>query len=91
MRPVAAGSIDWIAAADNYIELQIGQRTLIRRMTLRAAERELASFEFVRIHRRYLINRRRIEVVAGTNGDRRARIAGSELPIGRRYAARLDA
>ncbi|GAO38424.1 hypothetical protein SCH01S_15_00490 [Sphingomonas changbaiensis NBRC 104936] len=86
-----AGSIDWIAAADNYIELQIGHRTLIRRMTLSAAERELASCDFVRIHRRYLVNRRRIEAVAGTNGDRRVRIAGSELPIGRRYASRLDA
>lgn len=86
-----ASSIDWIAAADNYIELQIGQRTLIRRMTMQAAERELASFDFVRIHRRYLVNRRRIEAVAGTNGDRRVRIAGSELPIGRRYASRLNA
>jgi two-component system LytT family response regulator len=85
-----ANSIDWIAAADNYIEVHIGKRTLLRRMTMRSAERELGPLGFVRIHRRFLVNRRRIESVAGTNGERRVCIAGHDLPIGRRYAARLD-
>ena len=37
-----AGSIDWVAAADNYVELHIGGRVTMRRMTMREAERALA-------------------------------------------------
>jgi hypothetical protein len=84
-----AASIDWLAAADNYIELNIGGRIVMRRMTLREAERALAGRGFVRIHRRYLVNGRRIAAVTG-NGDQRVRLAGgAELPVGRRFAANL--
>ena len=86
-----APSIDWIAAADNYVELHIGQRVVLLRMTMRSAERTLQPFGFVRIHRRFLINRRRLETIVGTNGDRRIRIAGTELPVGRSYLSRLSA
>lgn len=84
-----APSIDWIAAADNYVELHIGERVVLVRTTMRFAERALQPFGFVRIHRRFLINRRRLESVVGTNGDRRIRIAGTELPVGRSYLTRL--
>lgn len=84
-----AGSLDWVEAADNYVELHIGERVLLRRMTMHDAERELARFGFVRIHRRFLVNRGRVEAIVGTNGDRRVRIAGKELPVGRSYAVRL--
>lgn len=83
-------AIDWIAAADNYVELHIGQRLVLRRMTLRAAERQLAASGFVRIHRRFLINRRKVERIVGSNGDRRVVIAGAELPIGSRFASALE-
>lgn len=83
-------SIDWIEAADNYVELHLGGRVLMRRMTMREAERQLSSAGFVRIHRRFLINRRKLAGVVGSNGDRRVRIAGAELPIGSRYASRLS-
>lgn len=83
-------SIDWIEAADNYVELHLGGRVLMRRMTMREAERQLSSAGFVRIHRRFLINRRKLAGVVGSNGDRRVRIAGTELPIGSRYASRLS-
>ena len=84
-----AGSIDWLAAADNYVELRIGGRVTMRRMTMRQAERSLAGRGFVRIHRRYLVNRNRIVEVRG-NGDRSVRLScGVELPVGGRYAANL--
>ncbi len=83
-------SIDWIEAADNYVELHLGGRVLMRRMTMHEAERQLSSAGFVRIHRRFLINRRKLAGVVGSNGDRRVRIAGAELPIGSRYASRLS-
>lgn len=83
-------AIDWIAAADNYIELHIGERTVLRRMTLRAAERQLSASGFVRIHRRFLVNRRKVERIVGSNGDRRVVVAGAELPIGSRFASALE-
>jgi hypothetical protein len=85
-----AGSIDWIEAADNYVEVHIGNRVLLLRMTMRAAEQQLRTQGFLRTHRRYLVNRKRIEAVLGTNGDRRIRIAGRELPVGSRYASSVS-
>ena len=85
-----ADAIDWVAAADNYIELHIGERLVLRRMTLRAAERQLAANGFIRIHRRFLINRRKVERTIGSNGDRRVVVAGTELPVGSRFACTLE-
>jgi hypothetical protein len=85
-----APSISWIEAADNYVELHVGDRTVMRRMTMRDAEGALAARGFVRIHRRFLVNRRCIEGIVGSNGDTRVRIAGTELPVGRSYLSRLD-
>lgn len=85
-----AGSIDWIGAADNYVELHVGGRTLMRRMTMRQAEQMLAPHGFIRIHRRFLVNRARIERI-GNDGERVIRLAdGGELPVGRAFAANLN-
>ena len=85
-----ADMIDYVAAADNYVELHIGARVTMRRMTMAEAERSLAGCGFVRIHRRYLVNRKRVGGVVG-NGDRRVRLSnGIELPVGRRFAPNLD-
>ncbi|MCL6741825.1 LytTR family transcriptional regulator [Sphingomonas sp. RB56-2] len=84
-----APSIDWIEAADNYVEAHVGSRTILFRMTMAGAERDLAGLGFVRIHRRFLINRGRVDRMLGSNGDRRILIAGKELPVGSRYAAGL--
>ena len=84
-----AGSVDWIEAADNYVEVHAGGRVQLLRMTMHAAEQKLRAKGFVRIHRRYLVNGQKIVAVLGTNGDRRVRIAGRELPVGSRFAARL--
>ncbi len=84
-----ARSIDWIAAADNYVELHVGDGMVMRRMTLRDAERALAGHGFVRIHRRYLVNCDQIATVTG-NGDPMVRLKGGcELPVGRAYASNL--
>src|SRR3954470_11548884 len=61
-----AKAIDWIEAADNYIELHVGGRTVMRRMTMREAEQALSRRGFVRIHRRFLVNRNRISALEGS-------------------------
>ena len=84
-----AGSIDFVAAADNYIELHSGGRVTMRRTTLADAERALATRGFIRVHRRYLVNRDRIAAVVG-HGERFVRLAdGQEIPVGRRFACNL--
>jgi hypothetical protein len=84
-----APTIDWVSAADNYVELHIGGRVMMRRMTLAEAELALSDRGFVRIHRRYLVNRDRIAAVRG-NGEKVVRLAdGAELPVGKRFATNL--
>ena len=73
--------------------IQAGKHVLVEKpmcMTMREAECVLAGRGFIRIHRRFLVNGRKICVVAGTKGDRWVRIGGNELPVGRRYAVHLD-
>ena len=85
-----ADMIDYVAAADNYVELHIGGRVTMRRMTMAEAERALAGCGFVRIHRRYLVNRKRVASIVG-NGDKLVRLAnGIELPVGRRFASNIE-
>ncbi|MEO7654752.1 MAG: LytTR family transcriptional regulator DNA-binding domain-containing protein [Sphingomicrobium sp.] len=84
-----AKSIGWIAAADNYVELHVGDGMILRRMTLRDAERALTGHGFVQIHRRYLVNRDQIASVTG-NGDPMVRLKdGCKLPVGRAFASNL--
>ena len=78
--------IDWVEAADNYVQLHSGGNVNLRRMTMREAARSLQNHGFVRIHRRYLVNRSRIAHV----GDRVMRLtSGEELPIGTAFAPNL--
>lgn len=85
-----AASIDWVGAADNYVELHVAGRTQMRRMTMRQAEQILAPYGFIRIHRRFLVNRARIENL-GRDRERMIRLAdGGELPVGRAFAANLN-
>jgi hypothetical protein len=84
--PSLASAIDWIEAADNYIELHIAGRVQLRRMTMARADRVLRRHGFVRIHRRYLVNRRRIATI----GDKFVRLEGGhELPVGTAFANNL--
>ena len=81
-----AAAIDWVAAADNYVELHSNGRVQLRRMTMARADGVLRGHGFVRIHRRYLINRNRIAAV----GDKFVRMqSGQELPIGTAFANNL--
>ena len=81
-----AAAIDWVEAADNYIQLHCGGKVDLRRMTMREAASSLQPHGFVRIHRRYLVNRTRIAQV----GERVIRLtSGEELPIGSAFAANL--
>ena len=81
-----ASAIDWVEAADNYVELHIGGRVTLRRMTMREAANSLGRHGFIRIHRRFLVNRSRIESVH----ERSVTLtSGDDLPVGSAFAANL--
>jgi hypothetical protein len=86
-----AKRIEYVAAADNYIELHLGGRVVLRRMTLTEAANALDHRGFVRIHRRFLVNRDQIDSVH-LNGRGKVRLrSGAELSVGRAFASNVAA
>ncbi len=57
---VSVDEIDWIEAAGNYVELHVGSRSHLVRVTMKGLEERLDPREFVRVHRSAIVNIRRI-------------------------------
>lgn len=55
-----ADEIDWIEAADYYVQIHAGGKSYLHRETMMSLERRLDPEQFVRIHRSAIVNRRRI-------------------------------
>jgi two-component system LytT family response regulator len=53
--------IDWIEAADNYVEIHVGKHVHLMRETLSNLEQRLQPYRFLRIHRSRLVNADRIK------------------------------
>jgi len=90
---VAVADIDWISAADNYVELHVAGDTHLLRETLQSVERRLDPEEFARIHRRTIINQTRVRAVRQQPlGDVEVVLRdGTALPVGRSYRASVCA
>lgn len=62
--------IDWIEAADNYVNVHSGARSFLLRMTMQDMERQLDPARFLRIHRSRIVHLDRVrEVQALSSGD----------------------
>jgi hypothetical protein len=85
--PLLPRQIDWVRAAGNYIELRAGERTIVHRSSISAAERDLAQHGFVRIHRSTLVRRDRIARVRSQDV---VLTDGTHLKVGKRYRATLQ-
>ena len=91
---IRLGDIDWIEAVGNYIKLHVAEKSYIVRSALYAFEKRLDPSEFVRIHRKYLVNVARVKEIA--RGVRRGEYlvkleGGLTLNMQRAYAAELRA
>lgn len=86
--PLLPRQIEWVQAAGNYIELRAGDRTITRRGSIGAVERDLAGHGFVRIHRSTLVRRDRIARVRPQDV---VLVDGTQLKIGKRYRSDLAA
>jgi two-component system, LytTR family, response regulator len=58
---VRAREVDWVEAADNYVELHVGKETHLMRVTMSWIQERLDPELFVRIHRSYILNVDRIQ------------------------------
>lgn len=89
---LAPADILWAEAAGNYVELHTSNGSLLHRTTLAALERDLASHDFVRIHRSRLVRRTAVRSIeTNASGDFETILdGGTRVGGSRRYRAALD-
>jgi len=78
--------INYIKAEDNYTTIYLKDDDLLASMSLKLLSEKLPSEQFVRIHRSYLINIKRIERIS----HRFVYIDGQEVPIGKNHYQKLQ-
>jgi len=90
---VDVGDIDWIEAAENYVQLHAGRAEHLLHVTMNTLEKSLDSEMFLRIHRSVIVNVRRIkELEPVTHGEYLVTLAnGVRLQSGRMFSERLKA
>ena len=90
---VNVGEVDWIAAAENYVELHVGEATHLLHVRMNALEKSLDPRLFLRIHRSLIVNIGRIvELHAADHGEFVVVLKdGVRLQSSRSYHARVKA
>lgn len=90
-----AGTIEWVEAAGNYVEVRANGAAHLARTSLAAIEEQLreAGLPMARVHRSYLVNRSKVAMLTPSgDGDFRIRMAdGTEIRGSRRYRGNLGA
>jgi two-component system LytT family response regulator len=85
--------VDWIEAAENYVELHAGGVRHLLHVTMNAIEKSLDPQIFLRIHRSIIVNLVRIKnMQSGAHGEYVITLKdGARLQSGRTYSSRLRA
>lgn len=88
---VAARDIEWLEAAENYVNLHVRGRVYPLRSTMTAIQERLDPQRFVRVHRSHMVNVDFLEQIEPLEtGDARLRLkSGSVVPCSRRYREAL--
>ncbi|MFN0105906.1 MAG: LytR/AlgR family response regulator transcription factor [Bryobacteraceae bacterium] len=83
--------IDWMEAADNYVNLHVGAETHLIRETMNALEQRMDSHRFLRIHRSTIVNADRIkELRPWFHGEYVVLLKdGTELTLSRTYREKI--
>lgn len=89
---LAVDDIDWIEAADNYVQIHSGRESHLLHTTMSNLESRLASNKFLRIHRSTIINIKRIkELHPMFHGEYKVILNdGTQLTSGRSYKDNLQ-
>lgn len=89
---VEHGEIDWIEAADYYVNVHVGAKSHLLRRTLSELEQELDSRLFCRVHRSAIVNLTRVRELRLGEGEAELILAsGAHLPLSRRYRKDVQA
>ncbi len=88
---VAARDIEWLEAAENYVNLHVRGRVYPLRSTMTAIQERLDPQRFVRVHRSHIVNLEYLEQIEPLDtGDARLKLKdGSVVPCSRRYREAL--
>jgi DNA-binding LytR/AlgR family response regulator len=88
---VPARDIEWLEAAENYVNLHVRGRVYPLRSTMAAIQERLDPQQFVRVHRSYIVNLGYLEQIEPLEtGDARLVLKnGGRIPCSRRYRAAL--
>jgi len=88
---VKIGEIDWLEAADNYVELHVGKQSHLLRQTVEAIATRLPPEKFVRISRSVIVNTERIkELQPLLHGEYAVTLLnGTRLTLSRRHREAL--
>ena len=86
-------NVDWIQAAENYVELHVAQATHLLHVTMNTLEKSLDPEIFARIHRSLIVNLRRVkEIQPASHGEYMLLLhCGVRLQSGRTYHERIRA
>ncbi|WP_306392632.1 LytR/AlgR family response regulator transcription factor [Telluria beijingensis] len=82
---VAAGSIDYIEAQDDYVQVNADGKGYLKHQRLSELEAQLDPGVFVRIHRSYIVNVGAVERIEPVSKDNHCAVlkSGVKLPISR--------
>ena len=88
---VPASDIEWLEAAENYVNLHVRGHVYPLRSTMTAIEERLDPLRFVRVHRSYIVNLDFLERIEPLDtGDARLLLKdGTRIPCSRRYRQSL--
>jgi len=83
--------VDYCEASGNYVRIHLGTNEVVTRETMNALEEKLRRYEFVRIHRSVIVNRRRVlELRPWYTGEYVVLLTtGKELTLSRGFRDRL--
>jgi two-component system LytT family response regulator len=90
---VEVDDVDWVEAAENYVQLHAGRAGHLIHVTMNTLEKSLDPETFVRIHRSVIVNVKRIkELQPALHGEYAITLEnGVRLQSGRAYNAKLRA
>jgi DNA-binding LytR/AlgR family response regulator len=88
---VPARDIEWLEAAENYVNLHVRGRVYPLRSTMTAIQERLDPQRFVRVHRSYIVNLDFLVQIEPTDaGDAQLHLKdGTKVPCSRRYRQSL--
>jgi len=91
MTLVPASDVDWIEAEGKYVRLHCGNAKHLIRESITEVESRLGADEFARIHRRTIVNLRKVTEIYRGFGDNYivALSSGAKLTVSRRYWSKI--